>query len=203
MYMFYLIRLWRYLTVTGTLCPTTSRSSWRKMGSSLSSTRYHRGWRWSRSTISALSGSNTGTKLFFMWSVTWPCPYFSAIRCWIVLAQITNYKSQWSDVQLSGRVPDDRADRPILRSHQTWRLWWGEAEVWFHLIFVPFLIIVFFLIIVHLQIFALTSRHITCKHRRFTLTFRGLAFEFPAETKFQPSYGGSRRELGRLQFPPG
>lgn len=39
--------------------------------------------------------------------------------------------------------------------------------------------------------------------RRFTLTFRGLAFEFPAETKFQPSYGGSRRELGRLQFPPG
>lgn len=39
--------------------------------------------------------------------------------------------------------------------------------------------------------------------KRFTLTFRGLAFEFPAETKFQPSYGGSRRELGRLQFPPG
>jgi len=37
----------------------------------------------------------------------------------------------------------------------------------------------------------------------FTLTFRGLAFEFPAETSFQPSYGGSRRELGRLQFPPG
>jgi len=37
----------------------------------------------------------------------------------------------------------------------------------------------------------------------FTLTFRGLAFEFPAETKFQPSYGGSRRELGKLQFPPG
>ena len=31
----------------------------------------------------------------------------------------------------------------------------------------------------------------------FTLTFRGLAFEFPAETKFQPSYGGSRRELGK------
>merc|ERR1719233_822012 len=41
------------------------------------------------------------------------------------------------------------------------------------------------------------------ERRRFTLTFRGLAFEFPAETKFQPSYGGSRRELGRLQFPPG
>jgi len=39
--------------------------------------------------------------------------------------------------------------------------------------------------------------------KKFTLTFRGLAFEFPAETKFQPSYGGSRRELGRLQFPPG
>ena len=37
----------------------------------------------------------------------------------------------------------------------------------------------------------------------FTLTFRGLAFEFPAETEFQPSYGGSRRELGKLQFPPG
>lgn len=37
----------------------------------------------------------------------------------------------------------------------------------------------------------------------FTLTFRGLAFEFPADTKFQPSYGGSRRELGKLQFPPG
>jgi len=37
----------------------------------------------------------------------------------------------------------------------------------------------------------------------FTLTFRGLAFRFPAETKFQPCYGGSRRELGRLQFPPG
>ena len=32
----------------------------------------------------------------------------------------------------------------------------------------------------------------------FTLTFRGLAFEFPAETEFQPSYGGSRRELGKL-----
>ena len=41
------------------------------------------------------------------------------------------------------------------------------------------------------------------ERKRFTLTFRGLAFEFPAETKFQPSYGGSRRELGRLQFPPG
>jgi len=39
--------------------------------------------------------------------------------------------------------------------------------------------------------------------RIFTLTFRGLAFEFPAATKFQPSYGGSRRELGKLQFPPG
>jgi len=39
--------------------------------------------------------------------------------------------------------------------------------------------------------------------RVFTLTFRGLAFEFPAATKFQPSYGGSRRELGRLQFLPG
>jgi len=39
--------------------------------------------------------------------------------------------------------------------------------------------------------------------KKFTLTFRGLAFEFPASTKFQPSYGGSRRELGRLQFPPG
>lgn len=39
--------------------------------------------------------------------------------------------------------------------------------------------------------------------KRFTLTFRGLAFEFPAETSFQPSYGGSKRELGRLQFPPG
>jgi len=37
----------------------------------------------------------------------------------------------------------------------------------------------------------------------FTLTFRGLAFQFPAETRFQPSYGGSRRELGKLQFPPG
>lgn len=37
----------------------------------------------------------------------------------------------------------------------------------------------------------------------FTLTFRGLSFRFPADTKFQPSYGGSRRELGRLQFPPG
>jgi len=37
----------------------------------------------------------------------------------------------------------------------------------------------------------------------FTLTFRGLAFQFPAETKFQPSYGGSKRELGKLQFPPG
>jgi len=37
----------------------------------------------------------------------------------------------------------------------------------------------------------------------FTLTFRGLAFEFPAETKFQPSYAGSRRELGKLQFAPG
>ena len=39
--------------------------------------------------------------------------------------------------------------------------------------------------------------------KKFTLTFRGLAFEFPACSKFQPSYGGSRRELGRLQFPPG
>jgi len=37
----------------------------------------------------------------------------------------------------------------------------------------------------------------------FTLTFRGLSFEFPAETQFQPSYGGIRQELGRLQFPPG
>ena len=37
----------------------------------------------------------------------------------------------------------------------------------------------------------------------FTLTFRGLSFEFPADTKFQPSYGGIRQELGRLQFPPG
>jgi len=37
----------------------------------------------------------------------------------------------------------------------------------------------------------------------FTLTFRGLAFEFPAATSFQPSYGGSKRELGKLQFPPG
>jgi len=39
--------------------------------------------------------------------------------------------------------------------------------------------------------------------QNFTLTFRGLAFEFPAETSFQPSYGGSKRELGKLQFPPG
>jgi len=37
----------------------------------------------------------------------------------------------------------------------------------------------------------------------FTLTFRGLAFEFPAATSFQPSYGGSKRELGKLQFAPG
>ena len=37
----------------------------------------------------------------------------------------------------------------------------------------------------------------------FTLTFRGLSFEFPAETQFQPKYGGIRQELGRLQFPPG
>lgn len=37
----------------------------------------------------------------------------------------------------------------------------------------------------------------------FTLTFRGLSFQFPAETGFQPSYGGSRRELGKLQFSPG
>jgi len=37
----------------------------------------------------------------------------------------------------------------------------------------------------------------------FTLTFRGLSFEFPAETQFQPRYGGIRQELGRLQFPPG
>ncbi|CAB4061552.1 unnamed protein product [Lepeophtheirus salmonis] len=38
----------------------------------------------------------------------------------------------------------------------------------------------------------------------FTLTFRGLSFEFPAGTEFQPSsYGGIRRELGRLQFPVG
>lgn len=37
----------------------------------------------------------------------------------------------------------------------------------------------------------------------FTLTFRGLSFEFPAQTQFQPSYGGIRQELGRLQFPPG
>ena len=116
---------------------------------------------------------------------------------------ITNYKSQWSDVQLSGRVSDNRADRPILRSHQTWRLWWGEAEVWFYLIILCICKYSHYLIIVHLQIFALASHHMTCKHRRFTLTFRGLAFEFPAETKFQPSYGGSRRELGRLQFPPG
>ena len=68
--------------------------------------------------------------------------------------------------------------------------------------------------------------------RVFTLTFRGLAFEFPAETQFQvsmthesftspsnfmiheqcvsilfiplqPSYGDIRQKLGRLQFPPG
>eukprot|EP00096_Caligus_rogercresseyi_P006608 TRINITY_DN2321_c0_g1_i1.p1 TRINITY_DN2321_c0_g1~~TRINITY_DN2321_c0_g1_i1.p1 ORF type:complete len:430 (+),score=118.86 TRINITY_DN2321_c0_g1_i1:69-1358(+) len=37
----------------------------------------------------------------------------------------------------------------------------------------------------------------------FTLTFRGLSFEFPAGTEFQPSYGGIKRELGRLQFPVG
>ena len=37
----------------------------------------------------------------------------------------------------------------------------------------------------------------------FTLTFRGLSFQFPAETGFQPSYAGSRRELGKLQFSPG
>lgn len=37
----------------------------------------------------------------------------------------------------------------------------------------------------------------------FTLTFRGLSFEFPAQTQFQPTYGGIRQELGRLQFPPG
>lgn len=37
----------------------------------------------------------------------------------------------------------------------------------------------------------------------FTLTFRGLAFEFPADTKFQPSYDGIKQKLGRLQFPPG
>ena len=148
MNMSFVIRLWRYLTVTGTRCPTTSRSSWRKMGSSLSSTRYHRGWRWSRSTISALSGSNTGRGLSFTWSVTWPCFSCSVLWCLTVWTQITkkkkysdltqititNYKSQWSDVQLSGRVSDNRADRPILRSHQTWRLWWGEAEVWFYLI---------------------------------------------------------------------
>ena len=28
--------------------------------------------------------------------------------------------------------------------------------------------------------------------RVFTLTFRGLSFEFPADTKFQPSYAGIR-----------
>jgi len=39
--------------------------------------------------------------------------------------------------------------------------------------------------------------------RVFTLTFRGLSFEFPADTKFQPSYAGIRQKLGRLQFPPG
>ncbi|TRY61116.1 hypothetical protein TCAL_11074 [Tigriopus californicus] len=37
----------------------------------------------------------------------------------------------------------------------------------------------------------------------FTLTFRGLAFEFPADTKFQPTYAGIRQKLGQLQFPPG
>ncbi len=37
----------------------------------------------------------------------------------------------------------------------------------------------------------------------FTLTFRGLSFEFPADTQFQPSYAGIRKKLGRLQFPPG
>ncbi len=37
----------------------------------------------------------------------------------------------------------------------------------------------------------------------FTLTFRGLSFEFPADTKFQPSYAGIKQKLGRLQFPPG
>lgn len=39
--------------------------------------------------------------------------------------------------------------------------------------------------------------------RVFTLTFRGLSFEFNANTQFQPTYGGIRQELGRLQFPPG
>lgn len=37
----------------------------------------------------------------------------------------------------------------------------------------------------------------------FTLTFRGLAFEFPADTKFQPTYAGIRQKLGQLQFPQG
>jgi hypothetical protein len=37
----------------------------------------------------------------------------------------------------------------------------------------------------------------------FTLTFRGLSFEFPADTKFQPSYAGIKQKLGRLQFAPG
>ena len=92
MYMFFVIRLWRSLTVTGTRCPTTSRSSWRKMGSSLSSTRYHRGWRWSRSTISALSGSNTGRGLSFTWSVTWPCSSCSVLWCLTVWTQITKKK---------------------------------------------------------------------------------------------------------------
>jgi hypothetical protein len=42
-----------------------------------------------------------------------------------------------------------------------------------------------------------------CDSKVFNLTFRGLSFEFPAETQFQPTYGGIRQELGRLQFPPG
>ena len=56
-------RLWRYLTVTGTLCPTTSPSSSPRMGSSLSLIRFPSGWRWLRSMISALSGSSTGKEL--------------------------------------------------------------------------------------------------------------------------------------------
>ena len=39
--------------------------------------------------------------------------------------------------------------------------------------------------------------------RVFTLTFRGLTFEFPAKSPFQPSYDSIRPKLGRLQFPPG
>ena len=119
-------RLWRSPTVTATPCPTTSPSSWQKMGSSLSLIQFPNGWRWLRSMISVLSDSSTGKP---------SCAAFIKFLslCQRSLSTLLALQlmplPQRSDVQLSWRIADNRADRPILRSDSPGSLRRGASSV--------------------------------------------------------------------------